>query len=276
MKFDRAKFRRIMKIILAVFIIIILIYNVFYIIIIPNRVKISSIESSAASLKVLTYNVENGFTDSILQKLIQSEADIIGLQEAFSFYHEGSYQQLNEVANLLAMNYSVPNDNYIAKYGLVILTKHKISSVSEISYQHQQGAFPRSLLIAQIETPNGKINVMNTHLSFPSMVSSRYHQIEEIIQNMEKASPTLLLGDFNTPASLLDPSYWLLSSEFSDGYIAAGGNVYTGRTWNKDTAILRVDYIWLSEHWDVIEESYKFYEDNDSDHRGFSLEISLS
>lgn len=276
MKFDGAKFKRIMKKILAAFIIIMLIYNLFYIIIIPNRVKISSVSSSSTSLKVLTYNVENGFTDSILQKLIQSDADIIGLQEAFSFYHEGSYLQLSEVASLIDMNYSILDDNYFAKYGLVIFTKYRISSVSAIDYQHQQGAFPRSLLKVQIESPYGKINLMNTHLSFPTSASTRYNQIEEIINNVDGAAPTLLLGDFNTPASLLDPSYWLLSSEFSDGYIAAGGNVYTGRTWNRDTALLRVDYIWVSNHWDVIDESNKFYEDNDSDHRGFSLEISLS
>ncbi len=146
MKFDSVKFKRTMKKILVAFIIIVLIYNLFYILIIPYRIKVDSIDTSSTSLKVLTSNVENGFTDLILQKLIQSDADIIGLQEAFSFYREGSYLQLSEVASLLDMNYSILDDTYFAKYGLVIFTKYKISSVSSIDYQHQQGSFSRSLL----------------------------------------------------------------------------------------------------------------------------------
>lgn len=276
MKFDGTKFKRILKKTIVIFIIVILIYNILYVLVLPLRVKITSTDDVTNSMKVVTYNVENGFSSSILNKLVEADADIIALQEANYYYENSSYIQTSKVAELLKMNYLVPNDEYISKYGLITLTKYTISTVSAIDYKNQPGTFPRSLLIVKIETPYGIIDVMNTHLSFPTSVSSRYNQIEEIIEQTDNNVPTLLLGDFNTPASLLDPPYWSLSSKFSDGYVAAGGNVYTGRTWTRDTKLLRVDYVWLSNHWQVVEDSHEFLEDRDSDHRGFILNISLA
>jgi endonuclease/exonuclease/phosphatase family metal-dependent hydrolase len=74
---------------------------------------------------------------------------------------------------------------------------------------------------------------------------------------------------------MLDPAYWALSSEFSDGWVASGGNIYTGRTWNDEIPLLRVDYIWLTNHWSVLENSGRHYETEESDHLGFSLEIVI-
>lgn len=259
----------------VIFLILIIIYNILYIYIILSRVKIDTIQSSTNSIKVLTFNVEYGFTELIFNQISKIDADIVVLQEANSVFINSSGYMMSQIADLLNMYYLSSEGNMIQLYGLVIFSRWEIVQNNFINYKDQPGTFPRALEIVHIQSPYGLIEVMNTHLSFPTSVSARYRQVNTIIDHVDNDIPTIIAGDFNTPASLLDPSYWKLSSKFSDGWIASGGNLYTGRTWNSDIPLLRVDYIWLTNQWSIIEDSYQLYESPESDHLGFSVEIVL-
>ncbi|OLS22067.1 MAG: hypothetical protein HeimC2_31210 [Candidatus Heimdallarchaeota archaeon LC_2] len=276
MKFSKIGLKRFFFKLSVILLILIVVYNIFYIYIILSRVKIDTVQSSTNSIKVLTFNVEYGFTELIFNQISKIDADIVAFQEANPAFINSSFYTMDQVADFLNMYYLPSEQNTNQIYGLAIFSKWEITDSNIIHYKDQPGTFPRGLEIAQVQSPYGLIEVMNTHLSFPTSVSARYRQVNTIIDYVNQDIPTLVAGDFNTPASLLDPSYWKLSSRFSDGWIASGGNLYAGRTWNKDIQILRVDYIWLTNQWSIIEDSGRLYESQESDHLGFSVDIVLN
>lgn len=175
------------------------------------------------SLKVMTYNLEGMKPGTepevriihIINKLIEIDPDIIGLQEINeSLNGGGADNQAKVIADSLSAYFGIPYHYYIQfthlswnnqfREFIGIITKYPVEETG--FYQLVAGAFPRKVVWNKINTPLGKVNFFNTHLSFNS-ASVRTIQVQQIILYIESIEPnhqaigTILTGDFNDEAS---------------------------------------------------------------------------
>ncbi|MHA2253484.1 MAG: endonuclease/exonuclease/phosphatase family protein [Candidatus Kariarchaeaceae archaeon] len=239
-------------------------------------IKTSTITSSDSSISLLTYNIFEYSIDGILDVLIDSNADILSLQEVDLSHLDGiPVDGVSWLANELNFYHFEENSqNHI--YGVTLLSRWPIIDQYSIELNVIDGYMRRVLLVCTITSPFGDIVVMSTHLQQPNYWKDRVSQIQQIIQESRKISNVILLGDFNTIDVIIDKGYRLLAKEYSDGWIASGKLAINGRTWPAKFAYLRVDYIWLTDDWKIIKNSAKTIGDSSaSDHKAVYLEVSL-
>ena len=175
-------------------------------------------------LKVMTYNMYGMKPGTepevrivhIIDKLIEIDPDIIGLQEINESLNGGGVDnQAKVIADSLSAYFKIPYyyhtefthlswDNQFREF-IGIITKHPVEEKG--FYQLATGVFPRKVLWNKIITPLGTVNFFNTHLSSKSS-SVRIQQVQQIISYIESIEPnhptiaTILTGDFNdTPNS---------------------------------------------------------------------------
>jgi len=149
------------------------------------------------SLKVLTYNIQGmkpGTSPEvriihIIDKIIQIDPDIIGLQEINETLSGGlADNQAKVIADSLSAHFGI-NYNYYYSFTHLswdnqfrefvgIITKYNVEEQG--FFQLVQGAFPRKVVWNKINTPIGTVNFFNTHLSFNSS-SVRTVQVGQII-----------------------------------------------------------------------------------------------
>ncbi len=171
------------------------------------------------TLKVMTYNLQGmkPGTDpetrliNIIEKLKVIDPDIIGLQEINeSLNVGGNDNQAKRIADSLSAFFGVEYHYFISfthlswdnqfREFIGIISKYPVEEEGFLSLV--PGVFPRKLVWNYINTPLGKINFFNTHLSFNS-ANVRVLQVQQIIpyiENIESGNPgiaTILTGDFN-------------------------------------------------------------------------------
>lgn len=213
----------------------------------------------------MTYNLEGMKPGTapetrLIQMIGKIEAldpDIIGLQEINEFQN-GSGNQGQRIADSLGAYFGVTYhfyqgfthlawNNQFREY-VGIISKYPVLSQGFLSLV--PGTFPRKVVWNLIDTPLGRINFFNTHLSFNS-VNVRVQQVRQIIGfvvQQENANPgvaSILTGDFNDPpnaSSVLqltntgtDTFYWDTFARANPGQ--AGYTIPAGGP-NK-----RIDYI---------------------------------
>jgi endonuclease/exonuclease/phosphatase family metal-dependent hydrolase len=174
------------------------------------------------SLRVMTYNIQGMKPGTephvriihIIDKLIEIDPDIIGLQEINeSINGTGADNQAKVIADSLSAYFGIPYYYYNQQTHLSwssqfrefigIITKHPVEETG--FFQLVTGAFPRKVVWNKINTPLGTVNFFNTHLSFNS-ASVRTVQVQQIISYIESIEPdhpaiaTILTGDFNDVA----------------------------------------------------------------------------
>jgi len=198
--------------------------------------SISNFTIGQDSLKIMTYNIQgmkpgtmSGFRIAfIIEKIKGIDPDIIGLQEINeSLEGNGEDNQCHEIANSLSEYFNIQYtcyqqfthlswDNQFREF-IGIITKHPV--IDSGFHQLATGVFPRKVVWNYIDTPLGKVNFFNTHLSFNSS-SVRLEQAGQIIDYADEiitefpASATFLTGDFNDSPSA--PSIQLITDPESD------------------------------------------------------------
>ncbi len=176
---------------------------------------------AADTLKVMTYNLEGmkPGTDPetrlfhIIQKLKTLDPDIIGLQEINQTLNGGGIDnQARRIADSLSAHFGITYHYYISFTHLSWNNQFReyVGIISKYPVQNQgykqlvRGVFPRKVVWNSIDTPLGRINFFNTHLSFNSG-SVRVQQVQQIIpyielkENDHPGVGTILTGDFNDP-----------------------------------------------------------------------------
>jgi len=173
------------------------------------------------SLKVMTYNILGMKPGTephvrivhIIDKLIEIDPDIIGLQEINeSINGSGADNQAKVIADSLSSYFGIPYYFYNQQTHLSwnnqfrefigIITKYPVEETG--FFQLVTGVFPRKVVWNKINTPIGTVNIFNTHLSFNS-ASVRTIQVQQIISYIESIEPnnpavaSILTGDFNDP-----------------------------------------------------------------------------
>lgn len=233
------------------------------------------------SLKVVSYNLmgmkPGTYPDTrlpqIIEKLIALDPDIIGLQEINQDrYGSGLDNQCRVIADSLSSYFGTPYyyyqefthhswDNQYNEY-IGIITK--LSVLETGYYQLATGVFPRKVVWNLIETPFGKINFLNTHLSYNSS-ATRIQQVQQIIDYINSLHQsyetygTILCGDFNdTPgSSAIKKLTETGSSDFYFDTYRENNPGESGNTVPSNAPTSRIDYIFQhSKSYLDIDSSY--------------------
>ena len=180
------------------------------------------------ALRVMTYSIHHGAgneecapreagsapaadcglnLERIAKVISAAKADIVGLQEVDRFWaRSGGVDQPRVLAQMLAMsvcfgpNLQLPAEGNIGsprEYGTAILSRFPLrdcrnTHLPRVSEANEQ----RGLLSGEVETPNGNVRVMVTHLSV--VAADRVPQTEELAKAVATSQlPTILMGDLN-------------------------------------------------------------------------------
>lgn len=233
-----------------------------------------NISFSQNSLKVVTYNIQGmrPGTDPTtrIQYIIENfktlDPDIIGLQEINAT--SSADNQAIIIANALSNHFGIPYYYYYQKTHDAWNNQFKeyVGIISKYPFDEQgylnltPGIFPRKVVWGLFDTPIGKINFFNTHLSYYSAWINE-KEIEEI-QNfistklaIQGNNNAIVVGDFN--ASPDTPSYSkMTNANYTDTYIAINPNS-DGFTVESPYPTRRIDYIFVTSYSDlVIDDSY--------------------
>jgi endonuclease/exonuclease/phosphatase family metal-dependent hydrolase len=221
----------------------------------------------ADSLKVLSYNIQGmkpGTSPEvriihIIDKIIQLDPDIIGLQEINeSLSGGGTDNQAKVIADSLSAYFGITYNYYTEFTHLSwnnqfrefvgIITKYSVEEQG--FFQLVTGAFPRKVVWNKINTPLGTVNFFNTHLSFnsSSVRTVQAGQIISYIENTEDNHPaiaSILTGDFNDEPNAT--SIQLLTTTGTDTFYVDSYNYVNpgspGYTMPSDAPSRRIDYV---------------------------------
>ena len=250
-----------------------------------SKVAVVSGDSSQF-LRVMTYNIRAA--DYGLKKIIatlqKAEADIIALQEVDRFVRRtGRIDQPKKIARSLGMNYVFRKHfSYQGgEFGLVLLSRYKIDHVERVRVRGSNLV----LLKARINTPERPVSVLVVHFH-PSTnpftkkdnaaflheaKSAKDARLREAKRAFEIATfqdtPFLIMGDFN--ANFMSQAYGLFAEKFQDSCRIGGG--WWEKTWPAKFPITRIDYIWASRHFKVL--NCRTLKSNASDHLPVVAEI---
>lgn len=244
--------------------------NLVNIILFVFTITISNFVIGQDSLKIMTYNIQGMKPGTmsmvrigyIIEKIKDINPDIIGLQEINeSIGGNGADNQCHKIANSLSEHFNVQYncyqqfthlswDNQFREF-IGIISKYPV--IDSGFYQLATGVFPRKVVWNYIETPLGKINFLNTHLSYNSS-SVRLQQAGQIIDYADEiiseypASATFLTGDFNDSpdaASIQLLTNTESDTTFIDSYAITNPESH-GYTVPSNAPNKRIDYVFMS------------------------------
>ena len=200
----------------------------------------------SSQLKVISLNIHAGTfgTSRIAQLVKASGVDIIGFQEARPPLAKPDWDPAIELTQKL------PSFHW-ARGGL----KGELLTLSvfpiESSQEHELNEWSR-VLDCRVQTEQGPLRVLNVHcvmgnpggLSTSGLEKSaraRHEQARAIVDLVkEDDTPTILLGDFNSPPNSV--AHQILSRAFEDAFKQSGLGM--GWTFPSRFPLLRIDYIW--------------------------------
>lgn len=253
--------------------------------------------------------------EQIAQYLLKEEVDIIGLQEVNQLiespdaiiddYYQCAESEISmkedNFAFLLVSRLRELGVNYYWSWvcshigydryheGEAILSRYPIdpkgilvSNIAELTNYRR-----RKQLAAKITCPQGSIMVCVCHYSWweETKDSGFAFEWQQTLEKLETQDlPTLFLGDFNSPAHLEEEGYALVTSTYQDAYVTATykkGSFTVEETidgWEENTEKLRIDYVFHSHDWHVLE--YRVIFDGHetpivSDHYGVLVQLNL-
>jgi endonuclease/exonuclease/phosphatase (EEP) superfamily protein YafD len=236
-------------------------------------------DSANPQLSILTYNTHSERTrhDSMVALIREANADIVVLQEFVvpaadrfdaEFAEDYPYRALEPVG--------------LSVYGKGILSRYPILSVRYD--EDERMTFQR----IELNVKETRVVVYNFHPSIPRWMPpynnvNRSYDITRILEDAApETAPLLIAGDFN----LTDQSddYRLITSRYIDTYREVGrglGVTYPDFTFfgNPILAtlpqIIRLDYVFHSEHFDSI-EAYAWHTSGGSDHHPLFARLALA
>lgn len=240
----------------------------------------TSIASGQQTLKVITYNLQGmkPGTDYqtrlhyIVQHLKELDPDIVGLQEINETVGSGGADNMaKDIADSLSAHfdaayhcyYSITHlawDQFYESVGIV--SKHPVEQ--EGFHQLATGVFPRKVVWNHIDTPLGKLNFFNTHLSYlPEHEHIRILQVQQIqdfIGQQLSSYPgigAVLTGDFNsTPGSA--PILLLTDTAADTGWVDTyhrANPASSGFTVPANSPSSRIDFIFYKSTGNLVIDS---------------------
>jgi endonuclease/exonuclease/phosphatase family metal-dependent hydrolase len=184
-------------------------------------------------LRVVTYNVNWSFAvpQRVIDYLTEVDADVICLQETHEYWEA-----------VLKQEFSKRYQHCVFKKwggvgGIAIMSKYEIEQVRLI--EPNDGWFPA--LLAEVETPIGRLQFLNVHLKPPFSdeglvsISALYRtpevhlkEIQQFVAATDPIKPLIITGDFNEDENGR-AIQWLLEEGFGDALSMY--DAYS-KTWN--------------------------------------------
>jgi len=213
---------------------------------------------------VLVYNIHAGTDaaqapslDRIAAVIREAGADIVLLQEVDSVVQRSG--RVDEVAVLDSLTglrgaFGRSLDFQGGGYGIAVLSRWPITGDSVVRLpvfppQDRAGGShePRSALHVQIESPFGRLDVINTHLDASRADSARLQEIAEVLafagRLRSEGRRVLLGGDLNsTPES--ETQHRVRDAGWQDAWAVCGG-AGDGFSYPDDVPRKRIDYLYL-------------------------------
>lgn len=197
---------------------------------------------------------------NIIQNLKELNPDVIGLQEINETIGSGGADNMAaNIADSLSAYFDFEYNSYrtITHLGwdqfyesIGIISKYPVEKVG--SKQLANGIFTRRVVWNYINTPFGKINLFNTHMSHrPEHDNIRLLQIKQIMEYIKKTEivdpgvGSILTGDLNcTPGS--GPISLLTNTETDTFYVDTFYAIHptsNGYTFSANSPFKRIDYV---------------------------------
>jgi endonuclease/exonuclease/phosphatase family metal-dependent hydrolase len=236
-------------------------------------------ERSSLEIKVMTFNIHHGKGMDlkvdlyrIAEVIEKSNAHIIGLNEVDKHFSKRSYfeDQISWLAKQLNMNYAFSPSlslkpktmSKVRQYGNALLSRYPIVAKSSYLFDLISGVIEgRSLLEATIQINNQLVLVNVTHLSINPYLHKK--QTDFILNRLSNYSyPFIIMGDWNMmPGSR---GWRKMTRETQDAWYIAG--IGAGHTYPSLHPRVRLDYIFVSHHFQVIKAEIFTKTPNASDH----------
>jgi endonuclease/exonuclease/phosphatase family metal-dependent hydrolase len=235
----------------------------------------------------MTYNIHHGKgTDNqvnlyrIAEVIEKSDADIIGLNEVDKHFSKRSYyeDQISWLAKQLNMyqafspSLSLKSKSAatVRQYGNALLSRYPIVTKKSYPFDFIYGLIEgRALLEATIQMNQQLLQIYVTHLSLNPFLHKK--QTDFIVNQLHKYShPVIIMGDWNMiPGSR---GWRKITHELQDVWQIAGKG--EGYTFPSLRPRMRLDYLFVSRHFRVVEAEVVTIMPNGSDH--LPLKATLS
>lgn len=205
--------------------------------------------ATSDSLRVMTYNLHNGFDpqglldlEALAQVIEAQNVDIVGLQEVSrGWVINGSVEMVTWLEQRLGMTaVFTPTADDI--WGIAILSRVPIRSWDDGPLPPDTLLLRRGWQRIEIETANGEpLTIINTHLQHVRADSPiRQQQVEVLLQAWANTPRTVLTGDFNaTPTTAEMNLLW--AAGWRDAVADSG--LQPGLTSPAPNPNARIDYI---------------------------------
>jgi endonuclease/exonuclease/phosphatase family metal-dependent hydrolase len=220
--------------------------------------------NDAERLRVATYNVHGcrgmdgrRSEERIAEVIATLDVDVIGLQELdLNRRRSAGVDQAALIADQLGWHRVFHPALRVAgeQYGDAILSRHpmRLRQARELpSVTTRVCPESRAAIWVEIETPGGRVQVINTHLGLGRR--ERFMQAQllagpEWLGSVACEDPLVLLGDFNSlPAS---PAFQLLARQLRDARTFVNPAPPL-KTFPTRFPLLAVDHILVNERWHV-------------------------
>ena len=247
--------------------------------------------SAPVTARVLVYNIHAGKdakgVDNIerLSELIRSvNPDVVLLQEVDrKTRRSGGVDQPAELARRTGLHIAFGKslDYQGGEYGIAVMSRWPIIADTMVPLpvnppQERAGGSrePRGALQALIETPAGRLAVINTHIDASREDTWRRQEISAVVRlalaAYNRGANVLLGGDLNsTPESAVQDS--VRRAEFRDAWMQCGRG--DGLTYPADSAVKRIDYLYMGRGLSC--SSAEVLRSDVSDHRPVLVQLTL-
>ncbi|MBW8010554.1 MAG: hypothetical protein FVQ83_04825 [Chloroflexi bacterium] len=234
--------------------------------------------SSNKTIRVMTYNLHNGFNtagrldlEAIAQVIEDSGADVVGFQEiSRGWLIWAPTDMLTWLSQRLDMPYMF-NPTADAQWGNAILSRYPIDSYEQHDLPPEDLLLMRGYFTAEINVGGGTFTMIGTHFSHrDNQDAERDIQASEIISAIANNPTTIFLGDLNArPDSnayriLLDAGLIDISAILGDQPTYTYYSAYPDH---------QIDYIWATD--DLTFTDFEIIQSMASDHLPLVVTIEI-
>ena len=217
-------------------------------------------DKPAGTLRVITLNCGGGHADALAETL-PLNPDILLLQEPPSRPETDRFckrlfgaagETLYDVDTAILARGNLTN---VRRSRSLVFFSRAIADIP--------GFDPTELVSLRLATGHVQLNLWNPDCWTTHFRGRRQQldQMREIVAELPAQTPLLVAGDFNAPQR--DRIFSLLPAGMQDAFAVAGKGI--GNTILNETPVLRIDQIWASSHFRVVQSFAR--QTRASDHR---------
>jgi endonuclease/exonuclease/phosphatase family metal-dependent hydrolase len=209
--------------------------------------------TSTDTLKVLTYNIQQGYDaaglknyDGQLALIRQFDPDVIGLQESdTSRIANGNSDVVRYFADRLGMYSYYGPKTVLGTFGIALLSRYPIENPRTF-YMYSEGE-QTATIVAEITVGGKTYRIMVTHLGNGGPLP----QIEDILSTLGDQPNIVLMGDFNFRPTT--DQYRQATTALDDAWVSAGSPAPIGAGWDADR---RIDHVFVTPEVEVVDAQY--------------------